>query len=259
MPLLKLACDGRRAPFSFKKPQFVLSLWDESSTFLNSFGLYKGQNSSSYDRSIYNDLYNAPSFYRRDTANSRQVFKEPRLNICVLGHPPTFIELIKNEVNSKDDGLIQRFHLCAPDPEFIKDKMIMNAQQPACSLEVLFCIIWKLNEGGVNNNHIPYELSEAHDFRYIKVKGFGQLFENEAILFFKYRIIEFKITAASQVLSLSMVLNMLESSYKILFLPQDFFRIDKYIIDQNLINLCEKILQENTKIQEVDEDTDTDI
>lgn len=71
--------------FHLNKLKNVLSLWDEASTFLNSFGLYKGQNSSSYDRSIYNDLYNAPDFYRRDTMNSRQVIKEPRLNICVLG------------------------------------------------------------------------------------------------------------------------------------------------------------------------------
>ncbi|RNA06022.1 hypothetical protein BpHYR1_048664 [Brachionus plicatilis] len=55
--------------FHLSKLQFVLSLWEESSTFLNSFGLYKRQDSSSCDRSIYNDLYNAPDYYRRDRQN----------------------------------------------------------------------------------------------------------------------------------------------------------------------------------------------
>ncbi|RNA03124.1 hypothetical protein BpHYR1_006468, partial [Brachionus plicatilis] len=96
--------------FYLNKLQFVLSLWDESSTFLNSFGLYKGQGS--------------------------------------LRHPPTFIDLIKNEVNQKDDGLIQRFHLCAPKPSFLNANEIIDAEKPECSLDVLFYIIFKLNEIG---------------------------------------------------------------------------------------------------------------
>ncbi len=94
----------------------ILSLFDESSQFLGSFGRYN-HGGSSYDRSIYLDLFNGRQEFRRDLANKRTVVKFPRLNICLLGHPVSFFKLMKEE-QSLDDGMMQRFLSCSPKPSF---------------------------------------------------------------------------------------------------------------------------------------------
>lgn len=63
----------------------VISLWDEASTLMSSFGLYKGGDGKSYDRSIILELFNAPKIYRRDLTNSRIYIQNPRLNLSILG------------------------------------------------------------------------------------------------------------------------------------------------------------------------------
>ncbi|RNA06021.1 hypothetical protein BpHYR1_048663 [Brachionus plicatilis] len=50
----------------------------------------------------------------------------------LFGHPPTFIELLKNDVNQKDDGLKQRLHLCAPKPSVLNANEIIDAEKPEC-------------------------------------------------------------------------------------------------------------------------------
>lgn len=62
------------------------------------------------------------------------------------GHPPTFIDIFKNEAKSKDDGLIQRFQLCAPNPLLPDADEIKNGPKKYCSLSVLFYIIIRINE-----------------------------------------------------------------------------------------------------------------
>ena len=63
-----------------------MSLWDESASFMSS-GLYKGSNGAGYDRSIILELFNAPKQFKRDLKGERTTITNPRLNICVLGHP----------------------------------------------------------------------------------------------------------------------------------------------------------------------------
>ena len=68
-----------------EKFQSVISLWDESSSFMSSFGRYSGTSSAGYDRSIYLELSNASEEFRRDLKNARCVIDDPRLSIGLLG------------------------------------------------------------------------------------------------------------------------------------------------------------------------------
>jgi hypothetical protein len=85
---------------------------------MSSFGLYKGSSGAGYDRSIILELYNAPSKFKRDVKSKRISIENPRLNICVLGHPDSYIKVIQDERFVKDDGMIQRFLMCAPEPAY---------------------------------------------------------------------------------------------------------------------------------------------
>ena len=78
------------------KENCILSSFDESSQFLGSFGRYK-HGGASYDISIYLDLFNVRQEFRRDLTSKRSVIKCPRLNICLLGHPVSFLKLMKEE------------------------------------------------------------------------------------------------------------------------------------------------------------------
>ena len=98
------------------KENCILSLFDESSQFLGSFGRYN-HGGASYDRSIYLDLFNGRQEFRRDLTNKRTVIKFPRLNICLLGHPVSFFKLMKEE-QAMDDGMMQRFLSSSPMPSF---------------------------------------------------------------------------------------------------------------------------------------------
>jgi hypothetical protein len=110
-----------------------LSLWDESGSLLSSFGLYKGSNGACYDRSIILELYNAPKQFKRDLKGCRTTIQNPRLNICVLGHPDSYIKCIQEEQAIKGDGLMQRFHMCAPEPAYLSAEEINEAKSNHCS------------------------------------------------------------------------------------------------------------------------------
>jgi hypothetical protein len=99
-----------------KEQNCVLSLFDECSTFMGSFGRYSNGGGAAYDRAFYLELFNGSKSFRRDLSKSRTVVKNPRLNICLLGHPQTFIKAIRYEQEHKDDGLMQRFLTCCPKP-----------------------------------------------------------------------------------------------------------------------------------------------
>lgn len=71
--------------YHLKNSPCLASFWDESSTFMGSFGLYKGSDAKSYDRSIFLELYNGPMVYKRDLINNRIVIDNPRFNLCLLG------------------------------------------------------------------------------------------------------------------------------------------------------------------------------
>ena len=156
--------------------KFIISLWDEAATFLSSFGLYKGGNCS-YDRSIILELYNGTEIYRRDLKGSRTVIQTPRYNMCLLGkrffilnlfyyihnisilklpikkccfitlfrsgHPAQFIEALKLERQSRDDGLMQRFLIIAPQPMFLSAREILESKSISdqCSLKVILYVV----------------------------------------------------------------------------------------------------------------------
>ena len=150
-------------------------MWDEASTFLSSFGLYKG--SGTYDRSIFLELANGYSEFKRDLKQARCNIKQPRLNMCLLGsfsilfclfflifffkidkgHPSQFIDILKTERAQKDDGLIQRFIICAPQPSFYKSKDILDAPVQECSLVNIFMFISIANK----DNKVYYLSPEA--------------------------------------------------------------------------------------------------
>ena len=92
----------------------ILSLYDESSSFIGALGRYNN-GGTSYDRSIFLQLFNGTTI-NRDLKGGRTRLRNPKLNICLLGHPCSFIRLIKEENESFDDGLFQRFLMCAPKP-----------------------------------------------------------------------------------------------------------------------------------------------
>ncbi len=56
------------------------------------------------------------------------VISNPRLNICLLGHASEFIQYMKEEKSSKDDGLIQRIICSAPIPLFYEFKIVEDAR-----------------------------------------------------------------------------------------------------------------------------------
>ena len=123
-----------------------LSLWDESGSFLSSFGLYKGSNGACYDRSIILELYNAPKQFKRDLKGCRTTIQNPRLNICVLGHPDSYIKCIQEERAIKGDGLMQRFHMCAPEPAYLSAEEINEANSNHCSFQKVFYALSIIHE-----------------------------------------------------------------------------------------------------------------
>ena len=75
----------------------VVSFWDESNTFVASFGLYKsGAHAMGYDRSIFLELYNAPNRYYRDLKGERSVLVGPRVNLGLNFHPESLIDFAQS-------------------------------------------------------------------------------------------------------------------------------------------------------------------
>ena len=91
----------------------IASFFDESSQFIGSFGRYNG-GGANYDRSIYLELANGGSDFRRDLKSERTIIKNPRLNLCINGHPSTFIEAFNAEksksfIKPLEPGISSRF------------------------------------------------------------------------------------------------------------------------------------------------------
>jgi hypothetical protein len=105
----------------------MLSLFDESSQFLGSFGRYTN-GGSSYDRGVYLELFNGKDEYIRDLCNKSTHIVNPRLNLCMLGHPSSFFKLMREELGM-DDGLMQRFLSISPSPCFSDSDFIEKAGQ----------------------------------------------------------------------------------------------------------------------------------
>ena len=64
----------------------LFQIWDEFSTFSEQFGMYKG-GASSFDRSIYNSVYNGEEELNHETKKYKIKVHQPRLSIFGAGHP----------------------------------------------------------------------------------------------------------------------------------------------------------------------------
>jgi len=64
----------------------MLSMWDEATMFVSSFGRYGNGSAANYDRSVYLEVANAGEVFTRDLKGSRSRIHNPRLQICLLGN-----------------------------------------------------------------------------------------------------------------------------------------------------------------------------
>lgn len=121
----------------------VLSFFDESGTFFGSLD----RKNNSYDRSVYNSLFNSPKNYNRDVLNNQINLKDPCLNMCLLGHIEEYIQMLNSENSQDDDALMHRFLLNIPQPVFKKAKYIREANDNYnFSLSSIFYMLYKIHE-----------------------------------------------------------------------------------------------------------------
>ena len=64
----------------------LFQIWDEFNTFIEQFGLYKS-GGGSFDRSIYNTIYNGETEFQYQTKKYQVIVKQPRLSIFACVHP----------------------------------------------------------------------------------------------------------------------------------------------------------------------------
>ena len=106
---------------------------------MGTIGRYSsGGGSALYERSIYLTLYSAVDFLDRDIKLKRTKINKPRFHMCLLGHPFFFVNLLKNERSSYDDGLFQRFLINAPQPPMVTAAEIRNTPKSILGLQNLF-------------------------------------------------------------------------------------------------------------------------
>lgn len=107
---------------------------------MGAFGRYSG-GGVLYERSIYLELANAGRVFKRDLKTERTKIVSPRLNMCVLGHPFSFVEAYHSERSNKDDGLTHRFFASCPPPVIYMSHEIMASEAPTCNLLLILYLI----------------------------------------------------------------------------------------------------------------------
>ena len=75
------------------------------------------------------ELFNGFKTFRRDLKSGHTVVHRPRLNICMLAQPNSFIKLMKEEQAVRDDALMHRFLSLCPSPIFSSAAEIKEAQK----------------------------------------------------------------------------------------------------------------------------------
>lgn len=113
---------------------------------MGSLGRYSSNNSASYDRSVYLELFNAYEHYNRDLKCGRTRIEKPRFNLCLLGHPYFFASMIAAERAGRDDGLTQRFLLCCPRPALTTFDVINRIESPEISLNKIFFVVGEIHK-----------------------------------------------------------------------------------------------------------------
>lgn len=130
----------------------------------------------------------------RDLKSGRTRLHNPRLNICLLGHPYLFIKILKDEKENYDDGLLQRFLISIPKPIYYSAEEIR--QTPKAKISV-FSILYTVNH--LHINPITYKLSiEAQtkfDLIFTKYKNLVQEANKSEILlrFCIFNILKFQM------------------------------------------------------------------
>ena len=80
-------------------------------------------------------------------------------------------------MNLKDDGLLQRFHFCAPAIMLLDSEKILNGKTKKCSLEVVLFVVFKLCENGINftlDSHAKEYFNEIYSQFRIYILKFTQ-------------------------------------------------------------------------------------
>lgn len=127
----------------------VGSFWDESNTFVASFGLYKNSPSgTSYDRSMFLELYNASDRYYRDLKGERSVLINLRINLALNFHLESLIDFSMSERKTHNDGLLQRFLFHAPEPKFPNTQQMRACPPLECSMKVILLVLRHLHSAG---------------------------------------------------------------------------------------------------------------
>ena len=96
----------------------LVQYWDEFETLAKSFGLYKS-GGASFDRSIYNTLYNRAKELTQTTKSNNIKLTNRRLSIFGGGHPMKIFKRFEVERNAdlSCDGLYARFLVLNPIPK----------------------------------------------------------------------------------------------------------------------------------------------
>ena len=126
-----------------KNQKNLLCFYDEANSFMGSLGRYNG--GENYERSLFLTLFNAPPSMDRDLKSGRVRLFNPRLNMCLAGHPYSFIEMLQRERKTYDDGLMQRFLICAPLPKFFETDILDNIPKRKYSISSILYTIYTLH------------------------------------------------------------------------------------------------------------------
>ncbi len=133
----------------------VLQIWDEFSTLIEQFGLYKS-GGGAFDRSIFLTLYNGEPEMSHATKKYKVKITQPRLSIMAAGHPHKLIEMLNKErkMSNGCDGLISRFIIAAP--KAVRISIIDLKQPPSNSFQLKHLLygIYALNKNfKIKNNN----------------------------------------------------------------------------------------------------------
>lgn len=87
------------------------------------------------------------------------------------GHPFYFINLLRSERNSYDDGLFQRFLVCAPKPPYISAAQMRATPKPKITLHCMFYFVHCLHFGQRHNYTFEKAALDIIDIEYDLAKN----------------------------------------------------------------------------------------
>lgn len=94
--------------------------------------------------------------------------------------------LFKDEKNSKDDGLIHRFLVCAPKPIFHRSVAMKEAAALQCSLRTIFSVVYESNLCSPNDYTQSEEAAKKFEEYFDENRGFIEMaYENNADQFIR--------------------------------------------------------------------------